>query len=414
MKKLLVSFLAILFVFSSAFAAGELEIFSWWTGGGEEEGLLALFELFKEDNPDVEIINAAVAGGAGTNAKAVLKTRMLGGNPPDSFQVHAGMELTTTYVVTGMMEPLTDYFDEWGVKDKFPQGLLDIVSYKGDIYSVPVNVHRGNIVFYNKEIFDELGLKEPTNWAEFITALNTVQEAGYVPLAMGDKNKWPAGQLFEAIMVAEYGAEEYNKLFKGEAAFDQKALDRALDKIYELTNYFNKDHAALTWQDATRLLYDNEAVFNLMGDWAEGYMKTLGWIPGEDFGWFELPGTQNSFMLISDTFGLPKGAPNRENAIKWLEFLSTREAQDTFNPIKGSIPARTDADMSKYDAYLTSTIEDFSTKIITPSIAHGSAADESFITSMNDAINILLTTGNTSNAKRSILWAAEDAGLMAY
>jgi len=414
MKKLLVSFLAILFVFSSAFAAGELEIFSWWTGGGEEEGLLALFELFKEDNPDVEIINAAVAGGAGTNAKAVLKTRMLGGNPPDSFQVHAGMELTTTYVVTGMMEPLTDYFDEWGVKDKFPQGLLDIVSYKGDIYSVPVNVHRGNIVFYNKEIFDELGLKEPTNWAEFITALNTVQEAGYVPLAMGDKNKWPAGQLFEAIMVAEYGAEEYNKLFRGEAPFDQVALDRALDKIYELTNYFNKDHAALTWQDATRLLYDNEAVFNLMGDWAEGYMKTLGWTPGEDFGWFELPGTQNSFMLISDTFGLPKGAPNRENAIKWLEFLSTREAQDTFNPIKGSIPARTDADMSKYDAYLTSTIEDFSTKIITPSIAHGSAADESFITSMNDAINILLTTGNTSNAKRSILWAAEDAGLMAY
>jgi len=414
MKKLLVSFLAILFVFSSAFAAGELEIFSWWTGGGEEEGLLALFELFKEDNPDVEIINAAVAGGAGTNAKAVLKTRMLGGNPPDSFQIHAGMELTTTYVVTGMMEPLTDYFDEWGVKDKFPQGLLDIVSYKGDIYSVPVNVHRGNIVFYNKEIFDELGLKEPTNWAEFITALNTVQEAGYVPLAMGDKNKWPAGQLFEAIMVAEYGAEEYNKLFRGEAPFDQVALDRALDKIYELTNYFNKDHAALTWQDATRLLYDNEAVFNLMGDWAEGYMKTLGWTPGEDFGWFELPGTQNSFMLISDTFGLPKGAPNRENAIKWLEFLSTREAQDTFNPIKGSIPARTDADMSKYDAYLTSTIEDFSTKIITPSIAHGSAADESFITSMNDAINILLTTGNTSNAKRSILWAAEDAGLMAY
>lgn len=414
MKKLLVSFFAILLVFSSVFAAGELEIFSWWTGGGEEEGLLALFELFKEDNPDIEIINAAVAGGAGTNAKAVLKTRMLGGNPPDSFQVHAGMELTTTYVVTGMMEPLTDLFDEWGVKDKFPQGLLDIVSYKGDIYSVPVNVHRGNIVFYNKEIFDELGLEEPTNWAEFIDAMNTAQEAGYVPLAMGDKNKWPAGQLFESIMVAEYGAEEYNKLFKGEASFDQEALDRALDKIYELTNYFNRDHAALTWQDATRLLYDGDAVFNLMGDWAEGYMKTLGWVPGENFGWFALPGTQDSFMLISDTFGLPENAPNRENAIKWLEFLATREAQDTFNPIKGSIPARIDADMSKYDPYLTSTIEDFSTKIITPSIAHGSAAPESFITSMNDAINILLTTGNTSNAKRSILWAAEDAGLMAY
>jgi len=413
MKKLLVSFLALLFIFTSVFAANNLEIFSWWTGGGEEEGLMALYDLFQQDNPDINIINAAVAGGAGTNAKAVLKTRMLGGNPPDSFQVHAGMELTTTYVVTGMMEPLTDLYDQWGVTDKFPKGLLDIVSYKGDIYSVPVNVHRGNIVFYNKKIFDELGLKEPTNWAEFIDALNTVQEAGYVALAMGDKNKWPAGQLFEDIMVSEFGAEQYNKLFKGEASFDQDALSRSLDKIYELTNYFNKDHAALTWQDATRLLFDGKAVFNLMGDWAEGYMKTLGWTPGEDFGWFALPGTQNSFMLISDTFGLPQGAPDRENAIKWLKFLATREAQDTFNPIKGSIPARIDADVSKYDAYLTSSINDFSTKIITPSIAHGSAAPESFITSMNDAINILLTTGNTSNAKRSILWAAEDAGLVA-
>ena len=394
-------------------AAGELEIFSWWTGGGEEEGLLALFEEFKANNPDVKIINAAVAGGAGSNAKAVLKTRMLGGNPPDSFQVHAGMELTDTYVIPNMMEPLTKYFQQWGVMNKFPQGLLDIVSYNGEIYSVPVNVHRGNVIFYNKKIFKEIGLtKEPQTWSEFIDALNKAQQAGYIPLSLGDKNKWTAGQIFETIMVSEFGANTYNSIFKYEESINTDKLDSSLELMVDLMNYVNKDHAALTWQDASRLVYEGKALFNLMGDWAEGYLKTLGLIPGEDFGWFALPNTQDSFMLISDTFGLPKNSPNRENALKWLEFLTTVKAQDIFNPIKGSIPARIDADKSKYDPYLTWSINDFSSKTITPSIVHGSAAPEGFVTSLNDAINILIATGNVKNARKSIIWACEDAGII--
>ncbi|MEJ2207591.1 MAG: carbohydrate ABC transporter substrate-binding protein, partial [Anaerolineae bacterium] len=72
---------------------GELEIFSWWTAGGEADGLNAMYEVFSSDYPQVEIINATVAGGAGSNAKAVLATRMQAGDPPDSFQVHAGHEL---------------------------------------------------------------------------------------------------------------------------------------------------------------------------------------------------------------------------------------------------------------------------------------------------------------------------------
>ena len=70
-----------------------LEIFSWWTAGGEAEGLNAMFEVYSGMYPEVEIINATVAGGAGTNAKAVLATRLQGGDPPDSFQVHAGLEI---------------------------------------------------------------------------------------------------------------------------------------------------------------------------------------------------------------------------------------------------------------------------------------------------------------------------------
>ncbi|GGK29868.1 hypothetical protein GCM10010965_23390 [Caldalkalibacillus thermarum] len=123
----------------------QLEIFSWWTGAGEEAGLLALIELFEEKHPDVEVINAAVAGGAGTNAKAVLASRMQGDDPPGTFQVHGGAELNEGWVAAGKMEPLNDLYEEEGWYDKYPQDLIDMVSKDGNIYSVPVNIHRSNV-----------------------------------------------------------------------------------------------------------------------------------------------------------------------------------------------------------------------------------------------------------------------------
>jgi len=175
-----------------------------------------------------------------------------------------------------------------------------------------------------------------------------------------------------------------------------------------LIKYVNEDHAALTWQDATKMVFDGKAAFNVMGDWAEGYLKTLGWTPGVEFGWMAVPGTQGSFMVVTDTFGLPKNAPNRENALKWLEIVASVEGQDAFNPIKGSIPARLDADKSLYDPYLTWSMNDFATNALCPSIAHGSAAPEGFITELNDAVNIFITTKDRDGFLKAIRNAAED------
>ncbi len=412
-KMLLVLFIITTLIFSFSFtiyAQQEVEIFSWWTGGGEEEGLMALFEIFNENYPDIEIINATVAGGAGTNAKAVLKTRMVGGNPPDSFQVHGGAELIDTYVKTDMMEPITDLLDEWDVKDKFNEQILDMCSYEGEIYSIPVNVHRGNVLFYNMALINELDINEDImGIQDFINTCKQIKDKGITPLALGDKNKWTATHLFEAVLQETLGGMDYNGLWDRSTSFEDPDVKQALNYFKELMTYVNEDHAALTWQDATRRVYDGEAVYNLMGDWAEGYLKTLGWAPGEDFGWI-FTGGPNYFMVITDTFGLPKGAPNPEGAKAWLKTVASVEGQDTFNPIKGSIPARIDADKSKYDPYLTDCIVHFGspTTILSPSIAHGSAAPEGFVTALNDIINSFITTGDVEEAHQRIVEAAAE------
>ncbi|HUW96599.1 MAG TPA: extracellular solute-binding protein, partial [Anaerolineae bacterium] len=124
---------------------GSVEIFSWWTAGGEAEGLDAMYDVFAAEYPDVEIINATVAGGAGMEAKAVLATRMQAGDAPDSFQVHAGHELIDTWVVADKMEAVTFIFEENGWLDVYPPGVIEVLSSGGDIWSVPVNIHRSNV-----------------------------------------------------------------------------------------------------------------------------------------------------------------------------------------------------------------------------------------------------------------------------
>src|SRR6516165_346637 len=133
---------------SSAAPAAKLEIFSWWTAGGEADALKALLDVYHKRNPNVRIINATVAGGAGTNAKAVLKTRMIGGNPPDSFQVHAGHELIDTWVTASYMTPLTDLFKSEGWTNAMPVGLLDILAYAVKNTSANSNLARSDMHWY--------------------------------------------------------------------------------------------------------------------------------------------------------------------------------------------------------------------------------------------------------------------------
>src|ERR671931_171090 len=166
---------------------GTLEIFSWWTAGGEADGLNEMFGIYKKIYSNVDIKNSAVAGGAGTNAKAVLATRMQGGKPPDSFQVHAGQELISTWVKAGKMDPITSIWSEQGWDAVMPKDLKTIVSSGSDVWSVPVNVHRGNALWYNVKVLNDNGIKPPTTFDEFFSAADALKGKVQAPLALGSK-----------------------------------------------------------------------------------------------------------------------------------------------------------------------------------------------------------------------------------
>ena len=182
-----------------------LEIFSWWTSPGEVEALDALYKVYKDANPKVEIINAAISGGtgAGGNAKAALKTRMLGNNPPDSFQVHLGRELIDTHVAANKMDPVDDLYKSEGWDKVFPKSLIDIATNGGKIWAVPVNIHRSNVLWFNKKLLADNGITAPNTFDEFFAAADKLKAKGINALAVGEASPFHTAHMFETVLMGD-------------------------------------------------------------------------------------------------------------------------------------------------------------------------------------------------------------------
>ncbi len=395
-------------------AANEVEVFSWWTGGGEAAGLDAMIVVFNEQNPGITFVNSAVAGGAGTNARAVLASRLAANDPPDSWQAHAGQEIIGTYVSGGQVQPLNDLYEEQGWLDVMPETLIPLISQDGNIYSVPVNIHRANVMWYNPRLLEELGVEVPTDVVGLIAACQVIEAAGKICLSMGEQ--WTAMHLLEVVLLSALGPDAYNGLWTGETDWGGPEVTTALMAYNEILNHVNSDASTLTWQDAAQLVANGDAAFNIMGDWVDGYFSgdkaggNLGLVPGEDYGWAPPPGTDGVFQFLSDSFVLATNAPHPEAAVAWLKVCGSKEGQEAFNPVKGSICARTDCNPDLFNVYLKSAMEDWATDIVVGSLTHGVTANDSFKNEINTALGLFLADRDVAAFQAALVTACQTAG----
>ena len=374
-----------------------VEVFTWWAAGSEKAGLDALVEVFAEQYPDIEFINGAVAGGAGSAAKDMLQSRLQAGDPPDTFQAHAGAELTD-YIDAGQILDVSDVYDELGLREAFPDALLERLTADGAIYSVPSNIHRSNVVWGSTAALTEAGIDPatpPASMDEFLDQLDTLAAAGVRPLSVGAA--WTQVNLLEAILMADLGAAAYNGLFDGSTAWDSAEVTTALEHFQTMIGHTNPDRDGLDWPDATQQLIDGTAGYNVMGDWAVAAFDEAGLAPAEGYVYFELPGADKIFGFLADSFTLPDGAPNPEGTRAWLDTISSPDGQLAFNLAKGSIPARTDVDTSEFPEYQQSALTSFAEDEICSSIAHGAATSVGWLNAISDATS-QFTTGATDLA----------------
>lgn len=385
----------------------QVEVFTWWSTGSEALGLDAMVAVFNKQHPDTKFINGAVAGGGGS-AKNLLQDRLAAGDPPDSFQAHAGKEIQD-YIEAGQVQDVSNLYDEFDLHTVFPQDLIDLLTSDGKIYSIPSNIHRANVLWASTSVLEQAGLPTDVKFAtmdDFIAALAQVKQntPSIIPLSIG--TTWTQVHLLEVVLISELGPQAYIGLWDGTTDWNSAEVTTALGKFETLMSYTNTDRDDLDWEEPSTMLIDGKAAFNIMGDWAPANFDSHKQVDGKDYVYAPAPGTDGVFDFLADSFTLTTNAPHPNSAKAWLETISSKDGQVAFNKVKGSIPARTDIDPAEFSTYQQTAITAFADDTIVPSLQHGAAATTKQLNDITAAVSKFTTGASNLSTFQSELASA--------
>ncbi|MFM4985421.1 ABC transporter substrate-binding protein [Aeromonas veronii] len=382
MKWLSFSVIALL---SAPVAASQVEVLHWWTSGGEAKAVEVLkSEWTKQGN---QWNDFAVQGGGGKSAMTVLKSRALAANPPEAAHLK-GYELKE-WAGLGFLRDLTPMAEHLGWYSQMPPMVRATLSQNGALMAVPTGIHRVNWLWLNRKVFERNKLTPPTDWAQFVTVADQLKKRDITPLAIGNE-PWQLAVLFETVALGEGGKEFYRKAFleQDSATLTGPDMVRVLTRFQQLRAYVPQKYAGLKWHQATNLLESGGAAMQVMGDWVKGELSAGNYRPGEDIACLPSPGSTGLFSYNLDSIAMFKQRdPAQLQAQGDLaQLLMTPQFQEEFNRVKGSIPALTNPDMSKFDRCAVRSYQDFllaeKQDNLLPSMAEGMATP----TNMRQAI----------------------------
>jgi len=318
-----------------------LLFYHWWVSAGEQTAINSLINLFSEKYPETTILPTPIitqsSSGGGNVLFNLVESEVSLREAPDAFQMHAGYE-GRPFFEAGLLEPVNDIWESEGLTKVVPRIIQAMCQFQGEYYSVPIDIHRTNIVWYNKELLDKNNINpvDLNNWDKFFAACDKLKNSGInYPIQMG--TTWTAQHTFDQI-IASIGIDFYEDWINGKvtSANDPRLLE-AFSIFKKYLSYVNPDHEDISWDTATGRIIDGEGAFNIMGDWANGEFKAKEKEYNKDYGTFEVPGTDGMYGLVIDAFQRPKNIRHPESSERWLKLVASKEGQDTFNPAKGSI-----------------------------------------------------------------------------
>lgn len=352
-------------------AGGTVEVLHWWTSGGEAKSIGVLKQEFEAAGG--KWINSPVAGGGGDAAMTALRARVVAGNPPSAVQLKGPniQEWAEQGALTNV--DAVAKAENWDAV--LPPVIAKIMKYDGKYVAVPFNIHRINWIWVNPAVLAKVGASVPTTWDEFNATAEKLKAAGIIPLAHGGQ-PWQDLTIFETVVLGIGGADFYRKALVDldENALKSDTMIKVFDEMRKIRGYVDPNFSGRDWNLATAMVMNGQAAFQIMGDWAKGEFLAANKVPGKDFLCVPAPG--NGFILNTNSFAMFKvsGADKIEGQQELAHLIMTPDFQATFNLTKGSIPARIDVPLDKFDDCGKKSAADLKAAIaantLLPSVAH--------------------------------------------
>ncbi len=383
-----------------------LVIYHWWSSASELKALGALEGIFKASYPGVAQ-KRTFAPDRGRTLFTILQGLTRAGAPPDAIVMQTGYAIRP-FIDAGLITRLDELWAGEGLDKALPPTLRAMHEFDGHYYSVPINAQRTNLIWYNARLLDKHGIDPATltTWDRFFDAAAKLRDAG-VSTPIQVAASWTVAQLFEGIM-ASLGIASYEDWVNGKirSATDPR-LTEALGVMRRYCGFVNRDHVGLDWTVALGRVARGQSAFYAMGDWANGDFRAAGLVYEKDYSAFPVPRTKGLYGVTIDSFVQPRGLARPANSNRWLKIAASREGQDAFNVLKGSIPARTDASVARYDAYQKSAIAAFKRSVIYPT--YGAATPAAYVRSLEPALEAFVDHGDVRKAAAAIAAATVSA-----
>lgn len=307
-----------------------------------DEGTLAMKEAlekqvksFEKDHPGVDVKLDAIPNSEYQNNK--LKADLAAGNPPDVFYTW-GYGYSEPFAKAGVIMDLSDALDkdpEW--KNSFIDGTFGAFTYGEGIYGIP---NQGLVegIFYNKKIFEDLNIPAPKNWDQFIDDIKVLKKNNYIPIALGNKDRYPSTFIHNYFYDRVAGNDIYQDILAKKESFvnnDYKEANKYLEEFLKLKP-FPEGFSSLSIAEANSLFYQNKAAMYITGSWeASGmYSSQAPKGFGDQVGFVNFPsieggkGEQNGIVGGATTSWALSGklkGEKKEMAIELLKYISNKE-----------------------------------------------------------------------------------------
>ena len=133
-------------------------------------------------------------------------------------------------------------------------------------------------IFYNKAIFEEVGVEVPTTYAEFVEVSQAIKDAGHIPILMCGAEPWCGSFPVVGLVTADVFGDDPDWMKKrkaGEVSFSDPEMVAAFQKFQDLVDAGLIDEGGLGTDFATanQAFYDGEAAMYFQGSWFIGYME---------------------------------------------------------------------------------------------------------------------------------------------
>lgn len=287
-----------------------------------EELLRSRLDEFESQNPGIVVeLNTLPFD----TMQTVLQTQLRSGDAPDVFNWGSGPSFGGALAEAGLLYDLTDAYDERGwevyefAKDR-------ATTEDGMVYGIPGEMETLG-VFYNKDLFDELGLEEPSDLADLEEAAQTVSDEGYIPFAISDQEGWQGGHQLSMALSSAAGSDGVEQLIDGEESWNSPVVVDSIDvwNRWNESGYLTPFPTSVGYDSGNALFFSEEAAMLPMGSWLVDGITANG-----DFeaGYFPFPAPDGPGVFAAGLGSGPMiGAETEhpEEALMLLDFLATPE-----------------------------------------------------------------------------------------